>query len=107
MKYAIIVLMLVLVGCTSTVSRTVENSLSYKNPEGVDLDVVGHKDTIIEGLEIKKPDGTVIKMAKYVSAANAGAVEESGSSERNMQNVLKTMVEIIDRRLSPVGVVAP
>ena len=73
------------------------NRLSWLSPEGANLDVEGHKDTIIEGLTITKPDGTVIKMDKYQSVANAAAIEQAGAVEQANIAMAKMVAEIISR----------
>jgi len=72
----------------------------------VNLDVEGHKDTVIEGLTITKPDGTVIKMDKYTSAANAAAVEQAGAVDREYIKGLTSMFQSMMSRLLGAGPVA-
>ena len=88
----IIIAVLAITGC-NTLDTVTMNRLDWSNPEGANLNVEGHKDTIIEDLEITLPDKTVIKMAKYTSSANAGAVEQAGAIEQALTAAIKALAE--------------
>jgi len=86
----IIIAIVVLSGCSS-VDKVTMNRLGWDFPTLGKLDIEGHKDTIIEGLEIILPDKTVIKMAKYTSSANAGAIEQAGAVEQALTAAIEAL----------------
>lgn len=98
-------ILILLAGCT-TLTGTVENSLSFVSPTGEKIDVAGHKDTTIEGLKITKPDGTEISFDKYQSVGNAGAIEQAGSVERASQLTNQTMLSMMTALVGRMGPIA-
>lgn len=95
------VLALLLTGCASTVSKTVENRLAFTGPNGESLDAAGHKDTTIKGLKIVRKDGTKIDVEEYQSVGNAAAIAEAGAAERSNQAMLSLLTALIGRQLAP------
>ena len=92
---ALLIMVLLLSTCGCATTEVTKNSLTYKNPEGIGLDVVGHKDTIIEGLEIRFPNGTTVRMKKYTSAANAAAVEQAGAIDSKAMEALSMAMKAL------------
>ena len=100
--------MLICTMCScSAVNDVTTNRLDWRNPLGAELSVEGHKDTIIEGLEITRPDGTVIKMAKYQSVSNAAAIEQAGAFDKAMTANMAMAMAMLSKLLPGGGPVTP